>query len=220
VSTVRVVVVDDEQLIRSGLRALLDAEDGIDVVGEAADGAAAVDVVQRTQPDVVLMDVRMPLVDGVSATRRLHEVGVTCAVVMLTTFGTDEHVLSALRAGARGFLLKNSSADALIDAVRRAAAGGAVLDPAVTPAVVAAAVDRRNAPPPAVDLTARELDVVRLLARGRSNAEIAAELVVEPATVKTHVAHVLGKLGARDRAQAAIAAYELGLVQPRGAWPP
>jgi len=219
VTIVRVVVVDDEQLIRSGLRALLDTEDGIEVVGEAADGAVAVDVVRWTQPDVVLMDVRMPLVDGVTATRQLRDAEVPSAVVVLTTFGTDEHVLGALRAGARGFLLKNSPADALVDAVRRAAAGGAVLDPAVTPAVVAAAAGERSEAPPQVDLTRRELEVLRLLARGRSNAEIADELVVETATVKTHVARVLAKLGARDRAQAAIAAYELGLVRPQGAWP-
>lgn len=220
-NAVRVVVVDDEQLIRSGLCALLDAEEGISVVAEAADGAAAVDAVQQTQPDVVLMDVRMPLVDGVTATRRLTELGAPCAVVVLTTFGTDEHVLAALQAGARGFLLKNSSADALVDAVRRAAAGGAVLDPAVTPAVVAAAAAADGPRAPADhDLTARELDVLRLLARGCTNAEIAAQLVVDAATVKTHVARILAKLGARDRAQAAIAAYELGIVRPRGAWPP
>ena len=219
-SAVRVVVVDDEQLIRSGLRALLDGEDGIEVVGEAGDGAAALDVVRRTRPDVVLMDVRMPFVDGVTATRRLVEHDDSCAVVVLTTFGSDDHVLPALRAGARGFLLKNSSAEALIEAVRRAAAGGAVLDPAVVPAVVTAAVGARgDDTPTALGLTARELEVLRLLARGLSNAEIAQHLVVEPATVKTHVARVLAKLGARDRAQAAIAAYELGLVRPQGAWP-
>ncbi len=218
-NAVRVVVVDDEQLIRSGLRVLLDSEDDIDVVGEAGDGAAALDVVRRARPDVVLMDVRMPLMDGVTATRRLRESAPGVAVVVLTTFGTDEHVLAALRAGAKGFLLKNSPADALVDAVRRAASGGAVLDPAVTPAVVAAAVDERAAPPPDVDLTPREHDVLRLLARGRSNREIAVELVVEIATVKTHVARILVKLGARDRAQAAVAAYELGLVRPQGAWP-
>ena len=218
-TAVRVVVVDDELLIRSGLRALLDAADGVQVVGEAGDGAAAIDVVRRTEPDVVLMDVRMPLVDGVTATRRLCEAGTAAAVVILTTFGSDEHVLAAVRAGARGYLLKNSPIDTLVDAVRRAAAGGAVLDPAVTPAVVAAAAGRRGEVAPSVDLTPRELEVLRMLARGRSNAEIADELVVETATVKTHVARVLAKLGARDRAQAAIAAYELGLVQPRGAWP-
>lgn len=218
-SAVRVVVVDDEELIRSGLRALLDSEDGIEVVGEAADGAAVLDVVRRTRPDVVLMDVRMPLVDGVTATRRLVEHDDACAVLILTTFGSDDHVLPALRAGARGFLLKNSSAEALVSAVRRAATGGAVLDPAIVPAVVAAAVGARDETPAAVDLTARELEVLRLLARGRSNTEIAQELVVELATVKTHVARVLAKLGARDRAQAAIAAYELGLVRPQGAWP-
>jgi DNA-binding NarL/FixJ family response regulator len=218
-SPVRVVLVDDEQLIRSGLRALLDGETGIEVVGEAGDGAAGVDVVRRTRPDVVLMDVRMPLVDGVTATRRIVDQDDGCAVVVLTTFGSDDHVLRALRAGARGFLLKNNSAEALVDAVRRAAGGGAVLDPAVVPAVVAAAVGARDEPPAAVDLTARELDVLRLLARGRSNTEIAQALVVEATTVKTHVARVLAKLGARDRAQAAIAAYELGLVRPQGAWP-
>ena len=218
-TAVRVVVVDDELLIRSGLRALLDAADGVQVVGEAGDGAAAIDVVRRTEPDVVLMDVRMPLVDGVTATRRLCEAGTAAAVVILTTFASDEHVLAAVRAGARGYLLKNSPIDTLVDAVRRAAAGGAVLDPAVTPAVVAAAAGHRGEVAPSVDLTPRELEVLRMLARGRSNAEIADELVVETATVKTHVARVLAKLGARDRAQAAIAAYELGLVQPRGAWP-
>jgi DNA-binding NarL/FixJ family response regulator len=166
VTDVRVVVVDDEHLVRSGLRLLLDAEDGIEVVGEAGDGAAAVDVVRRTRADVVLMDIRMPLVDGVTATRRLRDAEVPVAVVMLTTFGTDEHVLAAVRAGARGYLLKNSPATALVDGVRRAAAGGAVLDPAVTPAVVAAAAGDRGDVPPPVDLTPREVEVLRMLARG------------------------------------------------------
>jgi DNA-binding NarL/FixJ family response regulator len=219
VTGVRVVVVDDEQLIRSALLAILGVAPGIEVVGEAADGAAAVEVVRRTGPDVVLMDLRMPFVDGVTATQRLRDADVPCAVVILTTFGTDEHVLAAVRAGARGYLLKNSSTETLVDAVRRAAAGGVVLDPAVTPAVVAAAAGDRRAVPPPVHLTPRELEVLRLLARGRSNAEMAEELVVELATVKTHVARILTKLGARDRAQAAIAAYELGLVRPSGVWP-
>jgi DNA-binding NarL/FixJ family response regulator len=219
VTGVRVVVVDDEQLIRSGLRAILGVAPGIEVVGEASDGAAAVEVVRRTEPDVVLMDLRMPFVDGVTATQRLRDAEVPTAVVILTTFGTDEHVLAAVRAGARGYLLKNSSTATLVDAVRRAAAGGVVLDPAVTPAVVAAAAGDRLAVPPPVKLTPRELEVLRLLARGQSNAEMADELVVELATVKTHVARILTKLGARDRAQAAIAAYELGLVRPKGVWP-
>ena len=216
--TIRVLVVDDEELVRTGLRLILDAEPDLDVVGTASDGRQAVAEVRRLCPDVVLMDIRMPGLDGLEATRRiLTEPDVPpCKVVILTTFDVDEHVFEALRAGASGFLLKDVPADQLAHAIRVAAAGEALLAPSVTRRLIAAFA--RPAPPAAVpvpglsDLTPREIEVLTLLAEGLSNAEIAARLFVGEATVKTHVARILTKLGVRDRVQAVIAAFRSGLV--------
>ncbi|MDQ3628769.1 MAG: response regulator transcription factor [Actinomycetota bacterium] len=215
--SVRVVVVDDQALIRAGLTALLSDEAGIDVVGEASDGTQALRTVRALRPDVVLMDVRMPGMDGLEATRRLVEAGLPSRVLVLTTFDLDEYVFAALRAGASGFLLKDAPAEQLIEGVRVVAAGEAMLTPSVTRQVV----EEFARLPPLTDhlpvclsqLTRREMDVLRLLAKGRSNPEIAAELVIAETTVKTHVAHVLMKLGLRDRVQAVVFAYESGLVR-------
>ncbi|MGD9571085.1 MAG: response regulator [Thermoleophilia bacterium] len=217
-----VVVADDQRLLRAGFRVILDSEPDMRVVGEAADGEEAVDLVRRRRPDVVLMDIRMPGLDGLAAAERiLAEPGAATAVVMLTTFDRDEYVFEALRVGASGFLLKDTPADRLLDAVRVAAAGDALLAPSITRRLVerfarAARAPADGTPPALAALTARELEVLRLVARGRSNAEIAAELVLGENTVKTHVAHILGKLGLRDRVQAVVVAYETGLVTPEG----
>lgn len=214
----RVVVCDDEQLVRTGFKVILDAEPDLEVVGEAADGREAIDVVLRTLPDVVLMDVRMPTIDGIEATRRLLALpGVEARVLMLTTFDLDEYVVDAIRAGASGFLLKDTHADELIRGVRAIAAGDALLAPRITRRLLERAVDRLapgSLPPELAQLTERERDVLVLLARGLANAEIAGELVVAETTVKTHVSNVLGKLGLRDRVQAVVFAYESGLVVP------
>ena len=220
-SRMRVVIVDDQALVRAGFRMILEAEEDIEVVGEAADGREAVAEVNRLRPDVVLMDVRMPEVDGIEATRRLlGEAGVTAKVVMLTTFDMDEYVYEALRAGASGFLLKDVPPEQLVEGIRAVASGDALLAPAVTRRVIEEFVRRppesvRTPPPELAELTAREAEILRLLARGLSNAEIAKELVVGETTVKTHVAHVLMKLGLRDRVQAVVFAYEAGVVRPR-----
>jgi DNA-binding NarL/FixJ family response regulator/class 3 adenylate cyclase len=217
---ISVVVADDQQLVRSGFRVIIDADPDMRVVGEAADGRHAVDVVRRTQPDVVLMDIRMPELNGLQAAELiLSDVKLATAVLMLTTFDRDEYVYEALRVGASGFLLKDAPADRLLDAVRVAAAGDALLAPSVTRRLIAQFT--RAARPDAVpeslaELTERELDVLRLVARGLSNAEIAARLVLGENTVKTHVAHLLRKLGLRDRVQAVVVAYESGLVSPDG----
>jgi DNA-binding NarL/FixJ family response regulator/class 3 adenylate cyclase len=220
-SCVRIVIVDDQALVRAGFRMILEAEEDIEVVGEAADGRAAVAEVQRLRPDVVLMDVRMPEVDGIEATRRLlGSDGVTAKVVMLTTFDMDEYVYEALRAGASGFLLKDVPPEQLVAGIRAVASGDALLAPSVTRRVIEEFVRRppesvRTPPPELGDLTAREAEILQLIARGLSNAEIAKELVVSETTVKTHVAHVLMKLGLRDRVQAVVFAYEAGVVRPR-----
>jgi DNA-binding NarL/FixJ family response regulator len=223
VAPIRVLVVDDQELVRSGFCVILDAADGITVAGEAADGQAAVAAVAGTHPDVVLMDIRMPGMDGLAATRLITgaaetESGAPPKVVMLTTFDLDDYVYEALRAGASGFLLKDSPRHDLIAAVRAAAAGDALLAPSVTRQLIEAFARRppEAAPSPSrlASLTAREKDVLLLLARGRSNAEIATTLFVSDATVKTHVGNVLAKLGLRDRVQAVILAYETGLVTP------
>jgi DNA-binding NarL/FixJ family response regulator len=220
--TVRVLVVDDEELVRTGLRMILDAEPDLDVVGTAADGRQALAEVRRLCPDVVLMDIRMPGLDGLEATRRIltgPDVP-PCRVVILTTFDVDEHVYEALRAGASGFLLKDVPADQLAHAIRVAAAGEALLAPSVTRRLIAAFT--RPAPPASTpvpgldDLTPREVEVLALLAEGLSNAEIATRLFVGEATVKTHVARILTKLGVRDRVQAVIAAFRSGLVTATG----
>ena len=219
-SGIRILIVDDQALVRAGFRMILEAEEDIEVVGEAADGREAVAEVQRLRPDVVLMDVRMPEVDGIEATRRLlGQDGADAKVVMLTTFDMDEYVYEALRAGASGFLLKDVPPEQLVDGIRSVASGDALLAPSVTRRVIEEFVRRppesvRTPPPALADLTARELDVLRLIARGLSNAEIAKELVVSETTVKTHVAHVLMKLGLRDRVQAVVFAYEAGVVRP------
>jgi DNA-binding NarL/FixJ family response regulator len=213
-----VLIVDDQELVRAGFRMILDAEEDIEVAGEAADGQEAVAEAQRLQPDVVLMDVRMPVVDGIEATRRLLADGKTRAkVVMLTTFDMDEYVYDALRAGASGFLLKDVPPEQLVAGIRAVAAGDALLAPSITRRVIEEFVRRppssvRTLPPELAELTARELEVLKLIARGLSNAEIAKELFVSETTVKTHVGHVLTKLGLRDRVQAVVFAYESGLV--------
>jgi len=213
----RVVIVDDQHLVRTGFRMILDAEDGIEVVGEAADGLAGIEVVLRERPDVALMDVRMPHLDGVEATRRITAAGVATRVLVLTTFDLDEHVAGAVRAGASGFLLKDTPPDELVRAVRVVAAGDALLSPSVTRQLLdqVAAGGAPVATDPAVDaLTEREREVLDLLARGLSNAEIAERLVLGETTVKTHVGRVLSKLGLRDRVQAVVWAYEHGIVRP------
>jgi DNA-binding NarL/FixJ family response regulator len=214
-----VLIVDDQALVRAGFRMILEAEEDMEVVGEAADGREAVAEARRLRPDVVLMDVRMPDVDGIEATRRLLGDGADAKVVMLTTFDMDEYVYDALRAGASGFLLKDVPPEQLVAGIRAVASGDALLAPAVTRRVIEEFVRRppasvRTLPPKLGDLTARELEVLKLIARGRSNAEIATELFVSETTVKTHVAHVLMKLRLRDRVQGVVLAYECGLVEP------
>ncbi|MFI7106568.1 response regulator [Nonomuraea sp. NPDC050227] len=210
--TLKVVIADDEDLIRAGLRVIIDAEPGLRVVGEAGDGAAVLPVVRRERPNVVLMDVRMPAMDGIQATRRLVTLDDPPRVLVVTTFENDDHVYDALRAGASGFLLKRTRPDDLIQAIKLVAAGESLLFPA---AIRTLAGRRPRAHVPGIDrLTGREGDVLRLMTRGMSNTEIAAELVVSQETVKTHVGNVLAKLGARDRTQAVIAAYESGFVSP------
>ncbi len=218
---ITVVVADDQRLLRAGFRVILDSEPDIRVIGEAADGDAAVEMARGRRPDVVLMDIRMPGCDGLQAAERiLAEPGLRTAVLMLTTFDRDEYVYEALRIGASGFLLKDTPADRLLDAVRVAAAGEAMLAPGITRRLIerfahAARPASGGVPAALSALTAREIDVLRLVARGLSNAEIAARLVLGENTVKTHVAHVLGKLGLRDRVQAVVLAYETGLVDRR-----
>ena len=218
--TIRVVVADDQQIVRAGFAALLDTRDDVEVVGTAADGEEAVRVCREQRPDVVLMDIRMPAMDGIEATRRLSEDGIEAPkVIVLTTFDLDEYVYDALGAGASGFLLKDVTAETLFDAVRVVAAGEALLDPAVTRRLVSEFARLRPTLPPRPDalgeLTPRELEVLRLVAEGMSNGEIAERLVVSDETVKTHVSRVLTKLHLRDRTQAVVVAYESGLVVPR-----
>jgi DNA-binding NarL/FixJ family response regulator len=210
---IRVVLVDDEPMVRSGLRMILESDPGIDVVGEAGDGAEAVPLVRSQQPDVVCMDVRMPDVDGIRATELLLALEHPPRVLVVTTFSSDDHVLDALRAGAAGFLLKRASADEVVAAVRAVAAGDQLLYPEAIRTLALRHLPRRP-DPTAFDLTGREREVLGLVAQGLSNAEIAAELVVGVETVRTHVARVLAKLGARDRTQAVVLAYTSGLVTP------
>lgn len=217
--TVKIVVVDDQEMVRSGFVALLNTQPDIEVVGTAADGSEALQVVRRAHPDVVLMDVRMPVMDGIEALRQLSANPATAQtkVVMLTTFDADEYVHESLRLGASGFLLKDASPDELASAIRVVHAGEALLSPSVTRQVIAQfarAPRRRRADPRLKQLTEREREVLENIARGSSNSEIAAELFLAEQTVKTHVSRILGKLGLRDRAQAVVFAYESGLVAP------
>jgi DNA-binding NarL/FixJ family response regulator len=213
---IRILLADDQALVRAGFRLILNAEPDFEVVGEASDGDDAVEQAFETKPDVVLMDVRMPRVNGIEATRQLVERGNGVRVLMLTTFDLDEYVIDAFRAGASGFLLKTAPPQQLVTAVRTVHEGDALLAPASTRRLIEEFA-RPPARVPALDeLTARESDVLRLLARGLTNKEIAAELVIEPSTVKSHVASLLGKLGLRDRVQAVVFAYESGLVRPGG----
>jgi DNA-binding NarL/FixJ family response regulator len=213
--TIRVVVADDHTLVREGFRRLLESESDIRVVGEVGDGSQAVEAASRLQPDVVLMDIRMPKLDGLSATRAIIKSGRATRVVILTTYDLDEYVFDALRAGASGFLLKDSPPDRLLEAVRVASTGDALLSPSITRKLIEEFTHQPVAEPaPKLEtLTRRESDVLTCLARGLSNAEIADELFISPATVKSHVASVLTKLELRDRVQAVVYAYEYGLAE-------
>jgi DNA-binding NarL/FixJ family response regulator len=215
----RVLLVDDQELVRSGFAMLLDAQEDIEVVGEASDGAAAVEQATALRPDVVLMDVRMPVMDGIEATRHITALDPAPRVLVLTTFDLDEYVYAALQAGASGFLLKDAPAAELVRGVRVVAAGDSLLAPSITRRLIEelapkGATAARTKPPGLDDLTTKEREVLELLARGLSNAEVAAALFVGEATVKTHVGHVLTKLGVRDRVQAVVLAYEAGIVRP------
>ena len=216
--SIRVLLADDERLVRAGFRMILKAEHDLEVVGEAADGLEAVEATAKLRPDVVLMDIRMPNLDGLEATRRiLTRADPRPRVIVLTTFDLDEYVYEALRAGASGFLLKDAPEEQLVAAIRVAADGGAVFAPSVTRRLIeefARRSSRKEAPPELEELTARELEVLRLIAGGLSNREIAGKLVVSEHTAKTHVAHIRQKLNLRDRVQAVILAYETEVVVP------
>jgi DNA-binding NarL/FixJ family response regulator len=218
--TVRILIADDQHLVRSGFRMILESEDGLEVIAEAANGQEAVSAARRLRPDVALLDLRMPVMDGIAATREIAgDPELATRVLVVTTFDTDEHVYAALRAGASGFLLKDAPPEELAAAVRLIAAGEALLAPSVTRRVIEefARVSRDPDARSALgDLTEREVGVLRLVARGRSNSEIAQDLTIGETTVKTHVGNILMKLDVRDRAQAVVAAYESGLVVPGG----
>ena len=220
VRPITVVIADDQRLLTAGFRVILDAEPDIDVIGEAQDGLAAVDIVTRRRPDVALLDIRMPELDGLAAAKRiLTDANLHTAVVMLTTFDLSEYIYEALRIGASGFLLKDTPADRLLDAVRVAAAGEALIAPSITKRLIAkfaraARPHQDGTPPELADLTARELDVLRLIAQGLSNTEIAEQLILGENTIKTHVGRIFSKLELRDRVQAVVLAYETGLVEP------
>jgi DNA-binding NarL/FixJ family response regulator len=215
---IRVAIADDQELVRAGFRMILEAQDDIEVVAEAGDGASAVRMVGDTGPDVVLMDIRMPGMDGLEATRRIVAAAGSTQVLVLTTFDSEEYVYEALKAGAAGFLLKTAPAQRLVEAVRLIHAGEALLAPAITRRLIETYLRRpppgQTVPPAVATLTERELDVLRAVGRGLSNAEIAALLVVSEATVKTHVNRLFSKLQLRDRVQAVVLAYETGLIQP------
>ena len=218
-SLIRVVLADDQGLVRAGFRALLDAQDDIEVVGEAVDGEAAARLAADLRPDIVLMDIRMPGMDGLAATRRIadDERSASVRVVILTTFGLDEYVFEAIRSGASGFLVKDTEPEELVQAVRVVAGGDALLSPGVTKKLIAEFAARAKEPGATEgleELTDREREVLALVAEGLSNDEIGERLVVSPATAKTHVSRAMGKLGARDRAQLVVIAYESGLARP------
>ena len=218
-SPIRVAVVDDQELVRAGFRALLDADTGLDVVGEAGDGAAAVELARRHRIDVMLMDIRMPGLNGIEATRAIRALADPPEVLILTTFDTDENAFDALEGGAAGFLIKDTPPTQLLDAIRAAASGGTVISPATTRRLVdrliAARMVRDHPVPAGLELlTEREREVLELVARGRSNREISAQLGIAELTTKTHVSRVLAKLGLGSRVQAAVWAYETGLVRP------
>jgi DNA-binding NarL/FixJ family response regulator len=212
--TIRVLVADDQSMVRAGFRMLLAGEEDIEVVAEATNGLEAVDKAARFDPAVILMDIRMPELDGLQATRRILATDDTARILILTTFDLDEYVYEALRAGASGFVLKDDSPEQLIAAIRTVAAGEALLSPTITKRVIQkfARLPRPAPPKELDDLTERELEVFRMLARGLSNAEIAQELYIGDTTVKTHITHILQKLGLRDRVQAVVLAYQAGLV--------
>src|SRR3990170_4660328 len=218
--TIRAVIADDQMMVREGFSVLLNAQPDIEIVGEAVDGQDAIDKVTALEPDIVLMDIRMPVLNGIEATRQIVRAGLPTRVLVLTTFDLDEYVYEALRAGASGFLLKDSSARQLADAVRIVASGDALLAPTITKRLIGefARMGAPRGPNQARlhDLTERETEVLALIAQGLSNVEIAAHLVVAEQTVKTHVRRILVKLGLRDRTQAAVFAYEAGLVTPGG----
>jgi DNA-binding NarL/FixJ family response regulator len=218
---IRLLLADDEAMVRKGLRLVLEAEDDLQVVGEAADGIEAIEETERLRPDVVLMDVRMPRLDGVEACRRLVAES-EAKVVVLTTFDLDEHLFEAVRAGASGFLLKASPPEELVAAIRAASAGNALVEPKMTKRLLDEFARRPGQPPPGQvpdrfsELTEREVDVLHEVVRGASNAEIAERLYISETTVKTHVNHILSKLGVRDRIQAVVLAYDYGVVEPGG----
>jgi DNA-binding NarL/FixJ family response regulator len=218
--SIRVLVVDDQALVRAGFVKLLEPEPDLHVVGEAGDGSEAVEAAARTRPDVILMDIRMPRLDGIEATRRIRAGSRAARVLVLTTYDLDEYVFDALKAGASGFLLKDAPADQLVAGIRVIAAGDALLAPQVTKRLIEEFASRPTPPPdgPAelAELTAREREILTLIARGLTNGEIASELVLGESTVKTHVGNILSKLGLRDRVQAVVLAYETGLVRPGG----
>ena len=219
---IRILLVDDQALVRAGFRMILDAEPNVEVVGEASDGREAIDQVRTLRPDVVLMDIRMPELDGLEATRRILAADATARVLVVTTFNLDEYVYEALRSGASGFVLKDDPPEQLIAAVRTIAGGEALLSPSVTRRVIQefTRVHRHAVPKAVGTLTSRELDVFRLIARGLSNAEIGRQLFISDTTVKTHVTRLLQKLELRDRAQAIVLAYQIGLFEPDGTEPP
>jgi DNA-binding NarL/FixJ family response regulator len=215
-SAIRVVIADDQALVRSGFRMIVDARDDLEVVGEAEDGREAVELVRELEPDVILLDIRMPEVDGIEATREIVASGSATRVLVLTTFDTDEYVHGAIRAGASGFLLKDVRPGELVDAIRVVAGGNALLAPASVTRLLDRFGGDADATVPIATLTEREEEILRLLAGGLSNNEIADRLVLGETTVKTHVSNLLRKLGVRDRVQAVIAAYDAGLVKPKG----
>jgi len=215
---IRVVLVDDQEMVRVGFRMILEAETDFSIVGEANDGRTAIEVAERAKPDVILMDVRMPKIDGIEACATIRDLSPSTMVMMLTTFDLDDYVHAALRAGASGFMLKDAPAEQLVDAIRIVARGDALLAPSVTRALIdeiaRLPTTDANSFPGIDQLTERELDVIKLMAKGQSNREIAADLFLGEATIKTHVGRILSKLGARDRVQAVVVAYESGLVVP------